>query len=195
MKGFKLKFEKENFSLFELLLMALFLLVSIIFHEKPGPKDMISSSLPPSKGDTQSTPFHKAQTNATQFNATKSNATTTKATETLKANATLTGLKKPGPYENLARRNPFTPEGSYSEVAIPENPYTLIAIKLGPPHQALLKLFTGEIITVKEKDKLLDGARVIKIKEKSVIIKRLNKERELHLFNIEVDKWRPKKSF
>lgn len=91
------------------------------------------------------------------------------------------------------KRNPFTPEGSYSDLMIPENPYTLVAIMKGKPSKALLKLFTGEVQAVKEGDTLLDGARVLKIGEKSVIIERLGKRQELKLLHIEVERWQIKK--
>ncbi|MCX8042435.1 MAG: hypothetical protein N3A56_08130 [Thermodesulfobacteriaceae bacterium] len=98
-------------------------------------------------------------------------------------------------YSFLKKRNPFSPEGSYSGMVIPENPYTLIAVKGGKPSEAILKAFTGELLKVKVGDKLLDGSEVVKITENSVILKRLGKERELRIFKIEVDKWKPKKPF
>lgn len=96
-------------------------------------------------------------------------------------------------YNHLARRNPFTPEGSYSEIIIPENPYSLVAILVGKEKRALLKFFTGEVRTVKEGELLIDGAKVLKIGENSVIIERLGKKKELKLFQVEVEKWKIKK--
>ncbi|MFN3406832.1 MAG: hypothetical protein ACK40E_03785 [Caldimicrobium sp.] len=95
-------------------------------------------------------------------------------------------------YSHLKKRNVFTPEGSYSEIEIPDTPYVLVAVKLGKPNQALLRLFTGEIITVKPKDLLLDGAKVVKINKNSVIIERLGKKKELYIFHYEVERWKPK---
>lgn len=95
-------------------------------------------------------------------------------------------------YTFLKRRNIFTPEGSYSEIEIPENAYILVAVKLGKPKQAILKLFTGKLIVVKEKDLLIDGGKVLKITKNSVIIERLGKKRELYIFQYDIKQWEPK---
>ncbi|MEM4959489.1 MAG: hypothetical protein QXX12_06430 [Nanopusillaceae archaeon] len=96
-------------------------------------------------------------------------------------------------YNHLARRNPFTPEGSYSEMIIPETPYNLVAILVGKEKRALLRFFTGELRPVKEGDILIDGAKVLKIDKDSVIIERLGKKKELRLFKVEVERWKIKK--
>jgi len=99
-------------------------------------------------------------------------------------------------YTQILQRNPFTPEGSYYPTPIPEIPFTLIAVKSSPPpSRAVLKSFTGEILLVKKGDKLFDGSKVVEIKEKAVILERLGKKRELKIFSVEVEKWKPKSSF
>lgn len=96
-------------------------------------------------------------------------------------------------YSNIKKRNLFTPEGSYTDQKIPEIPYTVVAIKIGKPNQAILKLYTGELITVKKGDKLIDEAQVLEIKEKYIKIKRLDKTKKLTLFGGEIEKWQLKK--
>lgn len=99
-------------------------------------------------------------------------------------------------YTHLNKRNPFTPEGSYFSQPIPEDPFTLIAVRLTPPPPtAVIRVFTGELLTVKKGDKLLDGAKVVEIKENSLILERLGKKRELKILSVEVEKWKPKKPF
>lgn len=115
------------------------------------------------------------------------NMTSTKGEE--KTNLKREKLK----YSYLTHRNPFSPEGSYSELILPENPYTLVAILTGKEKRVIFKLFTGEMVIAKERDTLIDGAKVLKIKKNSVIIERLGNRKELRLFQIEVEKWKPKK--
>jgi len=98
-------------------------------------------------------------------------------------------------YVYLKKRNPFSLEGSYLEKEIPENPFTLVAVKIAKEKSAILKFFTGELIKVKEGSTLPDGSKVVKINPNSVILKRLGKKRELKIFQVEVEKWKPKKPF
>ncbi|MEZ0344822.1 MAG: hypothetical protein ABWJ99_08505 [Caldimicrobium sp.] len=179
---------KKDLPLTELFIMIFMLFLAYIFHEKPEPPEKVAKSTLFSVKKPEQTVFINATSKAT-FQEKKDYA------EKEDREKIQSLFKKPGGYKNLARRNPFTPEGSYAGLIFPENPYILIATKFDGQPQALLRLFTGEIITVKEGDKLLDGARVEKIKEKTVIIKRLNKKIKLQIFNIEVEKWKPKKSF
>jgi len=98
-------------------------------------------------------------------------------------------------YAFLKKRNPFSPEGSYLDKKVPDNPFTLVAVKVFPEKEAILRFFTGELIKVKEGSTLPEGSKVVKINPNSVILKRLNKERELKIFQVEVEKWKPKRPF
>ncbi len=99
-------------------------------------------------------------------------------------------------YTQIFKRNPFTLEGSYYPIPIPEIPFTLIAVKTSPsPTRAILRSFTGEVLIVKKGDKLFDGSKVVEVKENAVILERLGKKRELKIFSVEVERWKPKKSF
>lgn len=171
-----LKVKELRFSSKEFILFLIFLLIALIFKQSPTPL-----------AELEITYKREAESSAKTLSDFLENKT---ANETINEVSNQTIEKSS--YVFIERRNLFTPEGSYSETTIPENPYTLVAIKLGEPKQAILKLFTGDFIMVKEKDTLIDGAKVIKITEKSVIIERLGKKRELFIFKAEVEKWKPK---
>jgi hypothetical protein len=165
--------------LFEFLFFFILLLFSYLLREKPSSflEERIIS-----KG------YYKVL-----FNSTSKNSTSEKSQEkpSEKFNSTLS-LN----YTQIFKRNPFTPEGSYYPVPIPEIPFTLIAVKTSPPPtKAILRSFTGEFLIVKKGDKLFDGSKVVEVKENAVILERLGKKRELKVFSVEVERWKPKKSF
>lgn len=97
--------------------------------------------------------------------------------------------------KTINNRNPFSLEGSYINITLPEEPFKLVAVKTKPEKEAILQSFKGDLIKVKEKDILFDGSKVIKIDYNKVILQKDKKKKELKLFYIEVDKWRPKKLF
>ncbi len=173
----KLKFSRET--LVELTLFFLFILASFLLRETP-PK-------PSEKKLNLQSQVELKEKEPSQRNAifeTKGNITG-KTPEKASLN-----------YAYLFKRNPFTLEGSYSPTPIPENPFTLIAIRLSPSSKtAILKSFTGEFLTVKEGDKLLDGSKVVEISENKVVLERLGKKKELKIFSVEVEKWKPKRPF
>lgn len=90
-------------------------------------------------------------------------------------------------------RNPFSPDGSYVEIELPENPYRLLAVKLGGTPEALLLDYQGQILRVRKGQRLPDNSTVIAIKDTSVTIRRLNRTQELTIFRVEVEKWKPKR--
>lgn len=172
---FKVQKVKASFFYYEIGIFILFLVLAFFLREKPLLK------------------VEKDFANFTSNNFT-SNFTGNFTEENNTLNVKNATLKLPS-YSFLKKRNPFSPEGSYIGKPIPENPFSLIGIRAGSSPSALLKSFTGEIIVVKEGDKLIDGSRVVKIGENFVIIERLGKKRELKLFSVEVEKWKPKKNF
>lgn len=164
----------------ELSFLIVFLLVAFLFRERPEILEnlhRISSeervpSEPSKREPSKAEGDRDNRTQGTQISAEK---------------------RDTGKVSTLARRNPFTPDGTYSDLVIPDNPYTLVAILKGNPNRALVRLFTGEVKAIKEGDLLLDGSKVLKIEERSVIIERLGKRRELKLLHVEVEKWQIKK--
>lgn len=162
----------------ELVIFALFFVVALIFREKPDVKKL------------------ELEINRTLVN--KSSVVET--TKDIR-NATGEEVSNYGmPFDNksaeslkvLESRNPFSSDGSYLDIALPENPYMLVAILSGKEAKALIKNFTGDLVVVKKGDTLIDGAKVKKITEKSLIVTKDGKDRELKIFNVEIERWKPK---
>lgn len=171
--GFLRKSLKKSLS--EIMLFSMFLFLAILFREKP--LDPVSLSLESSNNLTQ--PSQDLSCAKECDEAKKQNSREEKSLE--------------GFPSFLKRRNLFSLEGSYSKFEIPENPYKLIGVKVDPSPEAILKVFTGELIKVKIGQVLLDGSKVIAIKEDRVVLKRNDKTYELKIFDVEVKKWEPKK--
>ncbi len=89
---------------------------------------------------------------------------------------------------NLEVRNIFEPDGNYEKpkelIIIPENPYNLIAVLEGKEKKAILREYTGRMVSLKVGDKMIDGAVVIKIDKMSVTAKKGKKEKEYKIFDV-----------
>ena len=89
---------------------------------------------------------------------------------------------------NLVVRNIFEPDGNYEKpkelIIIPENPYNLIAVLEGKGKRAILREYTGRMVSLKMGDKMIDGAVVIKIDKMSVTAKKGKKEKEYRIFEV-----------
>jgi hypothetical protein len=86
--------------------------------------------------------------------------------------------------KEIMERNLFTVDGKYGGKfdRPPENAYTLLAIMMaGKEKKALMRDFLGQQFFAKEKDILIDGFRVVKIMDNSVILKRGNQTKELFI--------------
>ncbi len=91
-------------------------------------------------------------------------------------------------YKNLQQRNIFSEQGTYTAqkglLQIPDNPYNLIAVLKGPEKRAVFKEFTGDVVSLKVGDKLIDDAVVDSISELSVKVKKGDTLREYRLFEV-----------
>jgi hypothetical protein len=118
-----------------------------------------------------------ASLNATQVSP---NSTSNATNETM---ASL--IKRPKVEDKeIMERNLFTVDGKYGGKfdRPPENAYTLLAIMMaGKEKKALMRDFLGQQFFAKEKDILIDGFRVVKIMDNSVILKRGNQTKELFI--------------
>jgi hypothetical protein len=118
-----------------------------------------------------------ASLNATQVSP---NSTSNATNETM---ASL--IKRPKvEYKEIMERNLFTVDGKYGGKydRPPENAYTLLAIMMvGKEKKALMRDFLGQQFFAKEKDILIDGFRVVKITDNSVILKRGKETKELFI--------------
>jgi len=118
-----------------------------------------------------------ASLNATQVSP---NSTSNAANETM---ASL--IKRPKIEDKeIMERNLFTVDGKYGGQfdPPPENAYTLLAIMMaGKEKKALMRDFLGQQFFAKEKEILMDGFRVVKITDNSVILKRGNQTKELFI--------------
>jgi hypothetical protein len=86
--------------------------------------------------------------------------------------------------KEIMERNIFTVDGKYGGKydRPPENAYTLLAIMMtGKEKKALMRDFLGQQFFTKEKDILIDGFRVVKITDNSVILKRGKQTKELFI--------------
>ena len=102
------------------------------------------------------------------------------------ANETMASLIKRPKIEDkeIMERNLFTVDGKYGGQfdPPPENAYTLLAIMMaGKEKKALMRDFLGQQFFAKEKEILMDGFRVVKITDNSVILKRGNQTKELFI--------------
>ncbi len=98
---------------------------------------------------------------------------------------------------NLEVRNIFEPQGNYEKppelIIIPENPYNLIAVLQGKEKRALLREYTGRMVSLKIGDKMVDGAIVTGIDSMSVTAKKGKKEKVYRIFEIKIKKGKDKK--
>jgi hypothetical protein len=86
--------------------------------------------------------------------------------------------------KEIMERNLFTVDGKYGGKfdRPPENAYTLLAIMMaGKEKKALMRDFLGQQFFAKEKDILMDGFRVVKITDNSVILKKGKQTKELFI--------------
>lgn len=86
--------------------------------------------------------------------------------------------------EKIMNRNLFAMDGKYegTVTSVPEEPYKLIAVVIGNEKKAILRDFTGQTITAKHNDVLIDGFVLVEIKENSVVLKRGATTKELFIF-------------
>ncbi len=94
-------------------------------------------------------------------------------------------------------RNIFDLEGNYEKpkelIIIPENPYNLIAVLEGKEKRAILREYTGRMVSLKIGDKMVDDAVVIKIDKLSVTAKIGTKKKEYRIFEVKKIKDKDKK--
>jgi len=86
--------------------------------------------------------------------------------------------------KEIMERNLFTVDGKYGGKfdRPPENAYTLLAIMMvGKEKKALMRDFLGQQFFAKEKDILMDGFRVVKITDNSVILKKGKQTKEFFI--------------
>lgn len=99
-----------------------------------------------------------------------------------------------GDYSHIAGRNIFAPGGSYDPVkykslaVLPSNPYQLIGVLTSGGKRAVFSLYTGEMVSLREGDKLLDGSVIKAIGPTAVTLKQGKTEREMKIFMLEKEK-------
>jgi hypothetical protein len=98
-------------------------------------------------------------------------------------------VSAPGPYQNIERRNIFSPTGGYElpqvpGTVMPEKPYELVAILRGNEKMAVFRDFTGSLISRKPGEKLADGSEVVKIDDLAVTLKKGDKRKEFKIFQV-----------
>lgn len=98
---------------------------------------------------------------------------------------------------NLYVRNLFETGGNYAPppelIIIPENPYNLIAVLEGKEKRAVLRDYTGKVVSLKTGDKMVDGAVVVRIDRLSVTARLGKKEKEYRIFDVKKNKGKDKK--
>lgn len=98
---------------------------------------------------------------------------------------------------NLHVRNLFETGGNYAPppelIIIPENPYNLIAVLEGKEKRAVLRDYTGRVVSLKTGDKMLDGAVVVRIDRLSVTARLGKREKEYRIFDVKKNKGKDKK--
>jgi len=91
-------------------------------------------------------------------------------------------------YEYLEKRNIFSPDGSYEPakdlIQIPENPYNLIAVLRGREKRAVFREFTGNVVSLKVGNKLIDGATITDIGDMAVKVKKGRDTKEFRIFEV-----------
>ncbi len=122
----------------------------------------------------------------TSLNATQVSKNSTLNATKNATNDTMASLIKRPKVEDkdIMERNLFTVDGKYGGKydRPPENAYTLLAIMMaGKEKKALMRDFLGQQFFAKEKDILIDGFRVVKITDNSVILKRGKQTKELFI--------------
>lgn len=95
----------------------------------------------------------------------------------------------------LKKRNPFSLEGSYLEFPIPDPPYKLVAVRTGKKPEAIIRDYTGALKKVGPKEVLPDGSKVLRIGANFIEFKRLDRIYKIYIYNVEVEKWKPKRPF
>jgi hypothetical protein len=119
---------------------------------------------------------------------TKSSAKPSGQSEVKSQQLAKTTAKQRNTYEFLEKRNIFSPDGSYEMVKkdliqIPENPYNLIAVLKGKEKKAVFREFTGNMVSLKVGDKLIDGATITDIREMTVKVKKGREIKEYRIFD------------
>lgn len=101
---------------------------------------------------------------------------------------TETKSQQPANYKHIEDRNIFSQEGSYEAtkglLQIPENPYNLVAVLRGKEKRAVFREFTGNMVSLKVGDRLIDGAVVNDIDDMSVKIKKGRETKEYRIFEV-----------
>jgi len=86
--------------------------------------------------------------------------------------------------DTIMDRNLFSINGKYTDLIqnMPENPYTLVAILITKDKKAVLKDYTGKLFTAQEKQTMIDGYKIIRISDNSVILQRGKQKKVLTIF-------------
>ncbi|MBZ0157005.1 MAG: hypothetical protein K8I29_12445 [Alphaproteobacteria bacterium] len=91
-------------------------------------------------------------------------------------------------YKRLEARNIFDPEGHYEKPkelkALPENPYNLIAVFQGRETRAVLREYTGAMVSLKVGDKMVDGFVVSGIDRLQVTAKKGKERKVYRIFDV-----------
>ncbi|MCC6347884.1 MAG: hypothetical protein IT388_11905 [Nitrospirales bacterium] len=91
-------------------------------------------------------------------------------------------------YKSLEARNIFDPEGHYEKPkelkALPENPYNLIAVFQGKETRAVLREYTGAMVSLKVGDRMADGFVVSGIGRLQVTAKKGKERKVYRIFDV-----------
>ncbi|MFO0753210.1 MAG: hypothetical protein U0411_07800 [Thermodesulfovibrionales bacterium] len=105
-----------------------------------------------------------------------------------KAQAKAQAAPLPNAYKSLTARNIFDPEGRYEKPkelkALPENPYNLIAVFQGKETRAVVREYTGALVSLKVGDKMADGFVVSGIDRLQVTAKKGKEKKVYKIFDV-----------
>jgi hypothetical protein len=91
-------------------------------------------------------------------------------------------------YKDLAKRNIFEADGSYERpkglIVLPENPYNLIAVLEGKEKRAIFREYTGDMVSFKKGEKMIDGSVIMEIGRMDVKVKKGKNIREYRIFDV-----------
>ena len=93
---------------------------------------------------------------------------------------------------SLEVRNIFELDGNYAPppelIIIPEKPYNLIAVLAGKEKRAIMRDYTGRVVSLKIGDKMIDESVVTDIDRLSVTAKKGKKKKEYRIFEVKKKK-------
>lgn len=95
-------------------------------------------------------------------------------------------------YASLEKKNIFSEDGSYEKPKelkkIPEIAYNLLAVLLGKEKRAIMREYTGTMVSVKVGDKLIDDSVVTDIDNLTVRTKKQKTVKEYRIFDVKPKK-------